>query len=910
VRLLEREEDEARLVELLPGAGRGGAAVLVGGEAGVGKTAFLRGVEQRVGARVEVLWGVCDPLGTPQPLAPVLDFAPRLLGHGFPGSAGADTAARAVLFRTLLERLSTGRVRLVVIEDVHWADSATLDLLRFLGRRIAGTQALLACSYCDEVLGPRHPARLLLGHLAGAPSVQRLQLRPLSASAVRTLSEGTQLDPLELHRRTGGNAFYVTEVVAMAREAAPDASASGAAEAAAATVPATVRDAVLARVATLTPDARRSLEAVAVLGARAEPWLLDTLLGNAEAGIDACVASGMLVHTGDALGFRHELARDAVAGAIPPEHGRRLHAAALAALEASPDTRGDVARLAHHAVQAHDAVAVRAHAPEAGRQAVRLGAYREATQQFAKALRYAQRLPNAERAALLQAFAQAHRVLAYTHEALLAQEEAVRLWRKVGDARAEGAALARLVGFYIHRGRSDEAERASRRSLELLGALGPSLELGHAQVVQAALRMRARDAEDAVEWGRRALASAEQFGDLELAVRAHCRIAAGLLQLGEAGGEEHLASARRVAEDAGLHRVLALADVTAASIALEYGRYPEARLRAASGIAVCREFDLDSDGLYLQSVRASADLYQGDWRAAEVAAEAIARSRDDEALSRIPALVTLGRLRSRRGEPGARGALDEALELAERTRTLQRLGPVRTARAEEAWLAGDVERTRREAAAAYPLALERRHPWFAGELGFWLRRAGAEVELPAWAAAPFRLEAEGASVEAAAVWEALGCPYEEARALASSGRSDALERALRVFESLGAHPAAHAAARQLRSLGVRAIPRGPRPRTRAHPAGLTPREAQVLALLARGLTDRALADQLHISPKTAGHHVSSILAKLGVRRRTEAAAAAHQRGLLTGVDGTVGGPETGDPVPPGSGSRSPDGTAS
>jgi len=883
VDLLERDGDLAAVTALLPKAGAGGALALLGAGAGGGKTAFLRAAAARLEGRADVHWGECDPIGTPRPLGAVMDFAPALVGRAA-DTLGVDGAGRERFFRELLERLRAPGPRFVVIEDVHWADEATLDLLRFVGRRIASTRALLVCSYRDDGLGPDHPLRLLLGQLAGRPSVRRLTLAPLSLAAVRSLSAGTGLDPAELHRRTGGNPFFVTEVLAAARE--PGSRGGGA--------PATVRDAVLARAAVLDPPARAVLEASALLGARAEPWLLESLLGDAESAMDACVAHGMLEHAGDALSFRHELARDALAESIPPERRRRLHAAVLAALEAAPDRAIDVARLAHHAEQAHDAAAVLAYAPEAGRQAARLGAHREAARQFARALRFSGGAEAAERAALLEAFAQAHRVIAYTREALEAEEAAVRLWRGLGNGRAEGAALARLAGLYAHRGRTDDAEAASSKALELLGSAAPTPELGHAQVVQATLRVRARDNAEAVLWGERALASAQLFDDAELAVRAHCRIAAGLLLQDLVGGEDHLARARELAERAELRRVAALPHVTAASVAVERYRFADARRSIEDGLATCRELDLDSDALYLRSLRALVDTFVGEWHAAMAAADDIAREPEVETLTRVMALLALGRLRARRGDSGADRALDEALALAEPTRSLQRLGPVRAARAEAAWIAGDRPRVVREAEAGYALAFERRHAWMTGELGYWLARAGGEPTLPAWAAAPFRLEAEGSFAAAAAAWRAIGCPYEEARALASSGEVDALRRALEGFERLGAHPAASASARALRALGARAIPRGPRPATRANPAGLTPRESQVVTLLVRGATNRAIGSELHISPKTAAHHVSAILAKLGVARRTEVAVAARRLGLAP-AEGAGGEPSGGEP---------------
>ena len=179
------------------------------------------------------------------------------------------------------------------------------------------------------------------------------------------------------------------------------------------------------------------------------------------------------------------------------------------------------------------------------------------------------------------------------------------------------------------------------------------------------------------------------------------------------------------------------------------------------------------------------------------------------AISRIMALVALGRLRTRRGDPGAAAVLDEALELSQRTQTLQRLGPARAARAEAAWLAGDRPRALAEARAVWDLARRHRHAWHTGELAFWRWRAGERVRLPSWAARPFAQQIAGDWRRAAAAWERLGCPYEQARALAD-GDAAAQLAALQIFDRLGARPDLERLRQRLRAEGVRHIPRGPR----------------------------------------------------------------------------------------------------
>jgi DNA-binding CsgD family transcriptional regulator len=223
--------------------------------------------------------------------------------------------------------------------------------------------------------------------------------------------------------------------------------------------------------------------------------------------------------------------------------------------------------------------------------------------------------------------------------------------------------------------------------------------------------------------------------------------------------------------------------------------------------------------------------------------------------------------------------LDEALEVARPGGHLQRLGHVHAARAEAAWLAGDRERSLAEAQTVYPLALEKRHLWFAGELAYWQWKAGTLDDAPDWIAEPYRLQLAGKAREAAAAWRSHGCPYEAARALAESADEALLRQALAELERLGAMPATKQVRRDLQALGV-GVPRGPRPSTRANPAELTARELDVLRLVAAGKRNADVAAELVLSRRTVDHHVSSILRKLQVRTRGEAAAAAADLGVL------------------------------
>jgi DNA-binding CsgD family transcriptional regulator len=876
--LLERDAALEALAGALGEAAAGeGRVALVYGEAGIGKTSLLDHFT-RMGARAtpaRTLWGTCDSLHTPRPLGPVYDIAAQA-GPALRERLDAEAPPRAI-FSAVLEELARHPPVVAVLEDLHWADAATLDLVKFIGRRIRQVPALLVLTYRDDELGPRHPLRIVLGDLATSAALRRMSLPPLSPTAVKTLVAGRALDAAALHRQTGGNPFFVTEALA-SREAG---------------IPHTVRDAVLARAARLSPAGRAALEAAALVGAQVEPWLLAALVDDAPAAADECVAIGMLRAQGDLLAFRHELARQAILDTIAPPRRRALHALVLRALTAPPTGSPDQAGLAHHAEGAGDVAAVLAHAPAAAARAAALGAHREAADQYARALRFAAAASAAERARLLEACADECMLVDRLDEAIRARGEAIAIHHAAGDRPREGKSLAVNAAALVRGGRNPEAETASRRAIAVLRSLPPGPALAYAYRIQANLRMLNRDRPLAVRWSRKAIALAERLGEREIVVAAYNTMGAAMLVYGDDRGRVHLEKSLALARAAALPEWIAGAFINLGSACGEVYRFADADRYLTEGIRYAAEHDLDYARHYMQAWLALTRLYQGRWGEAGEAARPVAENPHAAAISRIMALVALGRLRTRRGDPGAAAALDEALELALRTRTLQRLGPVRAARAEAAWLADDRPRALAEARAAWELAVHHEHPWHTGELAFWRRRAGDRVRLPRCAAPPFARQAAGDWRRAAARWERLGCPYERARALAE-GDEPAQLAALEIFDRLGARPDLERLRRRMRAEGVRRIPRGPRPVTRGNPFGLTAREAEIALLLGRALTNARIGARLHISPKTVDHHVSAILGKLAVASRDEAGRVARELGLAAGParqDGEIAAPK-------------------
>jgi DNA-binding CsgD family transcriptional regulator/tetratricopeptide (TPR) repeat protein len=848
-----------------------GRVVLVGGEAGVGKTTLVNEFSVRHGHTGRILRGACDALTTPRPHGPLADVAPALGGRL--DQLLREEAPREVLFSTLLERLLAARVATVlVIEDVHWADEATLDLLRFLARRLGPAPVLLVVTYRDDEVGPLHPMQLVAGDLATSALVRRLRLAPLSRQGVAVLAGPHGVDPDALYETTGGNPFFVTEVLA-----ADDGA-----------IPATVLDAVLARAARLSPPARKVLDAAAVVAPPVGTWLLAEAAAAAPDHVDECVAAGMLREEAGGVGFRHELARLAVERALAPARRAELHRRALAGLLAQPSAAPDPARLAHHAEAAGDAAAVLDHAPAAARRAAGLGAHREAAAQYARALRFAGGLAPAALAELLERHSYECYLTDQHEDATASRRRALGCWRELGDRRREGDTLRWLSRLAWFQGRRAEAERAGREAVELLEGLAPGPELAMAYSNLSQLAMLAEGTDEAVAWGGRAIGLAESLGQPEILAHALNNVGTAEMCDLRPSGRPTLERSLALALANGLEEHVARAYTNLASTALNQRAYALAARYRDEGIRYCAERDLDTWGLAMLADQARADLDHGRWTEATRTVEAVLRDPRTSPPSRIDALVVLGLLRARRGDPRVWGPLDEALVLGTGTGEpgeLQRFGPVAAARAEAAWLEGDPAPARAVVEAALDLVdRTRSYAWLAGELAFWLRRQGGPDRLPAGGLAegvaePFVLQMTGDWEAAAERWRALGCPYEAAGALADSDQEGQLRTALAELQRLGARPLAAAVARRLRELGVRSLARGPRPSTRANPANLTARETEVLALVTEGLRNADIAQRLFVSTKTVDHHVSAILAKLGVRSRAEAAREAARLGI-------------------------------
>lgn len=870
--LLERDDSLRALAEQAARAARGnGGTVLLAGEAGIGKTTLLRAFAAQQVAPCRMFWGCCEPLSTARPLGPLQDMA-ALLDDELAALLDAGAPPPRIFARVLdsLQHASTPSV--LIFEDVHWADAATLDLIRYLGRRLPALSTLLILSLRSDEVAPDHPLARLPGDLPAA-ALSHIKLAPLSAAAVVMLAQRVGRDGDALYRVTAGNPFFVTEVLAESGVAGAE-------------LPVTVRDAVWARLARLDAQERWMLDLISVIPGAVERALWTALRAEDVAAAERCIARGILVRdAAGALAFRHELARQAVLAQLAPEEQRHLHAHVLALLERhAPMVHASLAQLAHHAAAAADAQRVLTLAPRAAAEAAALGAHRQAAQQLETALRFVTQAPAALAAQLYQDWAYEAGLSVRIDDAVIAaRHQSIALWRGLNRGDKVGHNLRWLSRLHWYRGDGRQAEDYADAAVRELEALPASAELAMAYSVRSQLHMLHDRFELAIEWGERALALAEQVGDLETRVHALNNIGTAQLSATDSdpSGQAKLEQSLRLALAHGYHEHAARAYTNLGEHAVAFKDFARAERVLEEGIAFDRRHDLEVWIHYLVGCQAQLRLEQGRLHEAETMAQRIVAMTTLSAVERLPAMCGLGKAQARLGIGSGTDVLQEALQLALTTAEPQRTVPPRLALVEAAWLVQDTVACVAQLSALAAMTDACLDPWECGELAVWcqrlqMRRRVARARSAQQIPEPWAAELRGDPAAAATAWMQLGMPCEAALALLQvrgAGAGAALAQALRLLEPIDAQALITRLRGLARELGVQAaLPRrryGPYRAARAHPLGLTRRELQVLRLLADGHGNRDIALRLSRSPRTIEHHIASVYAKLGVNGRIE-----------------------------------------
>jgi len=862
VELAEREAELSALSARADDARAGhGSVVLVCGESGAGKTSFVETFVDRSSDGARVLWGACDPLTLPRPLGPLHDLAAELAPETRTllrdGNQPHDIFT--AVFNELLDRPTV-----LVLDDLHWADQATIDMLRFVLRRISKSHSLVVGTIRDEEVGPTSPMRSLLGDIARSAHAATVTLPPLTLHGVTGLIGDRPVDAAWLHGVTGGNAFYVCEMLDHHGDE----------------LPATVRDAILARTAELDLAAW-DLVNLLTCAPGAIPDRLLTGLGVTMPALRRLDEANLIRRTQRGVAFRHDLCRLAVSSIIPPGAESALHRRLLDAHDAASDREPAV--ITHHALGAGDSARVVTAAAEAGRVAARTGAHTQAAEFFTTAMEHGMSLGPAEESELLELLALEYYLLDRLDDAIRSCLRAVQLRRGLGEVVALSADHHSLAIFEWYNANRDVADDHVAQAISVLDEhvgtsdLGKLINLGFAFAMQAFLAVRSADLDRAAVLVARAREIADRADVSVLHVRVELiENYVTLLSGDDAGRAQILAILRAGPTSVDAIYSQGWTDLTYFDV--EHRRFGMAADLLDESIPLMLEHDLPVCRVVQTASRARLGLLTGHWAKATADADAVLDGSSAPLARMWPLLIRA--LVALRNDGGGADDLNKAWRLACCYGEPMRMLPTAAGVAERIWLTGEpddrIDQCRRWYETAPVTGLE----WARGELAVWLRRAGHSVD-PAGIAEPYRLVIDGAYEAAADQLERLGTPYDAALALIDSGNGDLARRGLDVLDRLGADAVAAKARRDLRAKGVTVVPARRRSTTLVNPAGLTERQLDVLRLLEGGFTNTELAEQLYLSVRTVDHHVSAILSKLQVTKRRDAVERARELGIVS-----------------------------
>lgn len=856
--ILEREHELRLLAQAVREAATGGGSVvLVEGEAGIGKSSLLNALRDRLDESSRMLVGRCDDLTLPRILGPFRDLV-GTVGPELTAALGNPTDRERILTALVSElQRGPGHVTVLAVEDVQWAEEPTLDVLRFLMRRVADLPVVLLLTFRDDEVDRTHPLHQLLGVAPGDVTTRRLSLKRLSQTAVSQLSAAIGADATAVFAVTSGNPFFVHEVLT---------SGQG--------IPRTVVDAVLGRLRRLDSASREAVEQLCVVPTALDRRLVDALIPGGLPTLTPAEEGGLLTVTPEHVAFRHELTRRAVEDALPVTRRAALNARVLAVLVRDPDA--DAARIVHHAARAGDRAAVVRYGPAAARAAAAGGAHREASGIYRLMVHGGEKdFGPAERAEFLeQAAIECYLIGDEDRCSARHLRAAVALRREQRDPLALGSSLRWLSRALWWNGDRCGAEAAAAESTAVLLGAGDDRRLAMAYSNEAQLAMLADRIPEAVEAAERSISLARPAGDAAVLSHALNNLGSARWRAGDPNGRALVEESLRLALDAGEVEHALRAYAALAWRLLDDLEPAEAARYATAGIALADRAEHIGFLQYLTVERAMIALAGARWD------EAVRYAQVGLAAAppvRCAALTVLNRALLRSGRPDP-DSIEETWQLAQSLGELQRTGPAAVLVCEEAWLRDDLDRIRQVATPVQADAATRGVPATQAELEVWLTRAGETVASNEASEDPRTLLAGGRWREAQRIWGERGYPYEAAAARGDSPLAVDQLAAVADLDALGAVPLAQRLRRRLRSGGIN-VPRGPAASTRDNPARLTARQVEVLGLLADGMSNADIAERLVVSVRTAGNHVAAVLEKLGVHNRAEAGARGREMGI-------------------------------
>jgi DNA-binding CsgD family transcriptional regulator len=830
-----------------------GHCIFVSGEAGIGKTSLIKAFCKELKPRYNIYQGTCDALFTPRPLAPLYDILLQIR-KGIPENH-ADMEDRTAFFTSLFYELNKQpEASLIVFEDIHWADEATLDFIKFLARRITQLPCLFILTYRDDEIHSRHPLRNVLGQLP-PDSFTRLRLAPLSREAVEIMAVEKGYSGEDVYSISGGNPFYVNEILASYSLGVPD----------------NIKDSVLSVFNRQDGVTKHVWEILSVLPTGFELRYLEKMEPSYAASIEKCLDSKILVPKDGLISFKHELYRRTIEASLSPLVRVALNKRILELLLEDFEQNQETERIIHHAKNANEYELVVRYAPVAAIQAASVGAHIEASKLYYSAIEYYQGDDKDMLIQLYESYAYECYLTNRLKEAIIYQGKSLKIRKEKDDIDTTGNCMRLLSRFWWYDGNRKQAEKYAVQAIEILDAQPSSKAKAMAFSNMSQLKMLSGQTAECIFWGEKAIAMAKELADEEILSHALNNVGSVQVKIRscEKKGLGLLQQSLDIALKHSFHEHAARAYTNLGHNAVEIKDYVFAKKILAEGILYCEERDLDSWGSYMLAFKSRLNLETGYWNEAFRIADNLNKYEDQASITKIGALAVMATIKMRRGDPDPLPLLQEAKERAFETRELHRIIPVMVALLEYEWLTGQSFIEKPAIDTTIGMIGEMGNVYGTNEFAFWLLRARKQI-------LPLKEVHEGYDTgtikkarKAAAIWKGSGCPYEEALALFEGGDDDK-RKAIAIIHGLGAQAVYEKMKLEMRNSGIKSIPRGIRKTTRSNPAQLTDRELDVLQLLNEGMQNKEIAARLFISAKTVDHHISSILFKLEVKSRVKA----------------------------------------
>jgi DNA-binding CsgD family transcriptional regulator/energy-coupling factor transporter ATP-binding protein EcfA2 len=852
-------ELQSQLTQIETGEGH---CVFVSGEAGMGKTTLIKTFCKALGNEHTVLLGTCDALFAPRPLAPLYDILLQL-GHSLPENS-ADIVDRTAFFSGIFRELNNRkRTSLLVFEDVHWADEATLDFIKFLARRITQLKCLFICTYRDDEIHARHPLRGVLGQL-NPDSLTRMQLTPLSRQAVHKLADEKGYDAEQVYSIAGGNPFYVNEILLSDSQGVPD----------------SIKEAVLAVYNRMDEVTKEAWQLLSVIPDGLELTRLIQVDPSWHEAIGNSIERKVLVINNNKLFFKHELYRRTIEVSLSPFKRVALNRQLLDLFLTTFEQEGEIERIVHYAKNALENKLVVQYAPLAARQASLVGAHIEAAKLYFTAIEYAEVQEGDQLVELYEAYAYECYLTNQVKEAIIYQTKALKVWQDKKEIEKTGDSLRFLSRLWWFEGKREEAEKYGKQAVEILAPQPYLRAKAMAFSNMSQLTLFSNELAACVEWGNRAIGIAKGIGDDEILCHALNNVGCAQWKVwsSEEPGKKLLMESLEIALKNSFHEYAARAYSNISSCAVSSKEYAAANRFLEEGIAYCEERDLDSSNGYKLYLKSRVLMETGDWEKATVVVKDLLAN-PLAGTVRVGALVILATIKIRRGEADPLPYLLEAKSIAFTTKEYHRILHMMIAVFEYEWMMGRRLLTEEEVKAGIDLIQTVDNIFLNSEFAFWLKKSRQTVINLPDLYEPYKLLQAGKATMAARFWGRKACSFEQALALFEGDEGDKREAFL-LFQQLGAEAVCQKVKMEMRANGIKRIPRGIRESTKTNPAQLTNREMDILQLLKRGIQNKEIAGVLFISPKTVDHHISSILFKLDVNSRSKAVMEGVRLGIL------------------------------